>query len=116
MIGGTAFARCGTFGTGHLYQTHSYAHAGGVLTIGTRGAASGGGTIGDTYLALYTDFDPDNPCDGLVATNDDNGCTLESRIAGSFPAGLYTVVVTTFRTNVEGTYTLEFNWCSPCGH
>ena len=116
VLGGAVFERCSGFGPEHLYQTHGYSHEGGVLTIGTRGAASGGGTIGDTYLALYADFDPDAPCSGVVATNDDNGCSLESRIVGSFPAGLYTVVVTTFRPNVDGTYTLEFDQCSPCGH
>ncbi len=86
------------------------------MTIGVRGASGGGGTIGDTYLYLYEDFDPDSPCNGIAAANDDNGCSLESRIVGTFPAGSYTVVVTTFRPNVEGSYTLEFDRCNPCGH
>jgi hypothetical protein len=110
------FERCNGFGVGHLYHAYTFSHDGGALAIGVRGAASGGGTIEDTYLYLYEAFDPANPCDGLAAANDDNECSLESRITGYFPGGIYTAVVTTYRPDVQGSYALEFNRCSPCGH
>jgi hypothetical protein len=113
--GGPVFARCGGFGTGYLYQASTYDHQGGNLAINLRGAASGGGTIDDTYLYLYTRFDPANPCDGVLAEGDDIACSFESRIVGTFAAGTYTVVATTYQPNVVGEFTLEFNRRNPCG-
>jgi hypothetical protein len=108
------FQRCRGDGSSYAYVVDTYNHPGGALSINARGAASGGGTLDDTVLYLYSAFDPADPCAGLAATNDDNGCSLESRIAGTFPAGTYTVVLTTFQDGVAGSYTLEYNRCSPC--
>lgn len=109
------FARCQGFGPGYLYHASTFDHAGGNLAINLRGSPSGGGTIDDTYLALYTGFDPADPCANLVAEKDDNECSLEARLVKSIPAGTYTVVATTFRPGFQGDFTLEFNRCSPCG-
>ena len=63
----------------------------------------------DTYLILYCAFDPDNPLDNLVASNDDGGEGLYSRInVPNLPAGAYYAVVSSFGNDETGSFTVEF--------
>jgi Ig-like domain CHU_C associated/Right handed beta helix region len=59
------------------------------------GAITPGGA--DTFLTLYSAFDPANPCANVVGINDDASGTALSKITtASLPAGTYTAVLTSF--------------------
>ncbi len=91
-----------TTGT-YFYDRHPVSHPGGPWRIQTLP----GGTLFDTYLHLYRgSFNPLNPCLNIVGTNDDNGEGLMALIDGTFPAGNYIIVVTSFRMDDTGTYFL----------
>ena len=84
-----------------------------------RGRETGGGTLEDPLLFLYSSFDPANPCANVVGANDDGGCGLDARIAlDDLAPGAYTLVATSFDAydggdTPEGTYTLEFDRPAP---
>ncbi len=89
------------------YRTHSITHLGGPLRIETTAASLAPFAPDDTYVFVYAgSFNPGNACQNSVAANDDDGVGFLSLIQGNFPAGDYVVVVTTFLSNVTGTYTL----------
>ncbi|MDZ7897245.1 MAG: right-handed parallel beta-helix repeat-containing protein [Arcicella sp.] len=53
----------------------------------------------DTFLTLYSDFDPANPCANIVGINDDFSSTVfisKITTTASLPAGTYTAVLTSF--------------------
>ena len=56
---------------------------------------------GDSFLALYQDnFNPSDPCENLVAADDDAGANLLSQIVATLDADrTYIMVVTTFDNN-----------------
>jgi parallel beta-helix repeat protein len=59
------------------------------------GSVTPGGA--DTFLTLYSAFDPANPCANIVGINDDASGTALSKITtASLPAGTYTAVLTSF--------------------
>ena len=80
------------------------------LTVTMQGLRSGGGTLDNPYLALYSgSFDAANVCStNLLGTVDGyNGAQL---VSGPLPAGTYTVVALSFWTQYTtlelGTYQL----------
>jgi len=110
----STFDRCDGSDTGFFYDTYTYDHGGGWLSINLRGTAAGGGSLRDSYIYLYRGFDPADPCSNRVAEDDDSGCGFESSIVGNFPADRYVFVVTTYDAGDTGSYTLEFNRCLDC--
>ncbi len=64
----------------------------------------------DSFFALYCNFDPANPRNNLIITNDDEGEGLLSRLEDiHLPVGVYDLVMTTYREgNLLGQYTIEF--------
>lgn len=65
----------------------------------------------DTFLHLYAgNFDPTDQFTNLVAFNDDvDGVTINAKIAGSAATGQHTVVISGFRNDDFGTYTITLN-------
>ena len=61
----------------------------------------------DTYLLLQ------DATGQYVAEDDDGGTNLNSRIAGSFQAGTYTIWVTSFSAGETGSYTLSVSRNAP---
>jgi hypothetical protein len=108
------FSHCDGYGGSYFYDAYTYEHAGGPLSINLQGSSTGSGTLSDTYLSLYSSFDPSAPCDGIVAANDDY-CGVDSYIALSdLAAGTYTVVATSFNPDTTGSYALSYNTPAPC--
>lgn len=64
----------------------------------------------DAFLALYCDFDPLNPKNNLIETDDDGGYGLNARLEDlQLSAGVYYLVMTTWDENdILGSYTIEF--------
>lgn len=64
-----------------------------------------GGTVGDTFLILYSSFDPNNPMDNLIVANDDDGAGLNALLNNvSMNADTsYVLVVTSFGAGATGT-------------
>lgn len=61
----------------------------------------------DTFLFLYAgSFSPGSPLANIVAANDDFGSQSRSLISGTFPAGNYVLVVTSFAPGQTYNYTL----------
>ncbi|HPR33791.1 MAG TPA: hypothetical protein PLK12_16945, partial [Prolixibacteraceae bacterium] len=63
---------------------------------------------GDSYLSIYCTFDPLNPSDNLIWTNDDGSSLLSLLNNMLLPVGTYYVEMTSFANGIEGEYTLEF--------
>lgn len=64
----------------------------------------------DSYLALYCTFDPMNPQNNVIETNDDGGDGLLSELTDlDLPVGTYYMVVHTFSNGETGDYTVEVN-------
>ncbi len=61
----------------------------------------------DTYLFVYTAFNPATPIAGLVDGDDDGGAGLLSRIDTNLVAGNYLAVVSGFSNSSFGTFDLE---------
>lgn len=110
-----ASAPCALSGaTNVYYDTYPINHAGGTLNISMRGFSSGGGTLTDPYLVLYTaPFNPADPCANWIAGNDDSGEGLDALLALSLPAGNYIIVATSYANGLSGSYTLS--WISTSG-
>ncbi|MGB1204219.1 MAG: hypothetical protein ACPG5B_01165 [Chitinophagales bacterium] len=73
------------------------------------------GNSGDTYVFIYTSFDPASPCDNLVVGNDDASGLLSEIITPLVAGTSYVLVTTVF----SGTATIdEINWdfSSPDGN
>lgn len=85
----------------HYYKTYVIQHPGGPLDITIASASF------DTYLNVYSgSFNPENSCANIVASDDDGGVGVFSKISASFPAGTYVIVVTSYDGQDTGTYTL----------
>jgi hypothetical protein len=98
---------------GYHYDAYTFEHAGGTLSVTVLGNNSGGGSLNDPVVRLFTGGVPTDSC-SAIASNDDAGCGLDSYLVVDQPAGTYTAVVTEFN-NQFGTYTFErdtFN--DPC--
>ena len=97
------------------YDVYPLTHPGGTLTIELRGASSGSGTLSDPYLHLYSgSFDPASPCTNWVEGDDDGGDVgFNSLISGTYPAGTYVIVATSFGSGATGTYQLTYNATPP---
>lgn len=92
-----------TLGTNFYYATHTINHPGGnlELTLMARGGTN------DAYLGLYNAaLDPQSPCLNAIAYDDDSGPSLDSYLNLPLPPGRYTVVATTYDSNVTANYTL----------
>ena len=63
----------------------------------------------DTFLALYTTFDPDQPTQNLIGCNDDAGVGWYPKFSTVLDPGNYTVVLTTYdwSSNIYGTVDWE---------
>ena len=63
----------------------------------------------DTYGCFYqTSFDPSIPSRNLIAYDDDGGGGLQFLITSSLlSGGTYILVVTTYATNVTGSYSVR---------
>lgn len=64
----------------------------------------------DAFLALYCSFDPLNPRNNLIETDDDSGSGLNARLEYlHLTQGVYYLVMTTWDENDDlGSYTIEF--------
>jgi hypothetical protein len=88
-------------GDAFYYDTYTVSHLGGRLDIEIVGASF------NTWINLYQPFfNPAAGCQNLVASDDDGGSGDLSRIASTFPAGEYTLVVTSYFNFDTGTYSL----------
>jgi hypothetical protein len=92
----------------NYYHTYRIVHPGGSLRIETTAASLTPSISDDTFLFLYSgSFNPGNACQNNVAADDDSGGgTYLSLLQGSFPAGTYVLVVTTFEPLDTGSYTV----------
>lgn len=74
-----------------------------VLSLLAADGASISATGADTFLTLYSTFNPAAPLSGALAANDDSGATTLSRLVTTTPlaAGDYTVVLATFDNTPE---------------
>jgi hypothetical protein len=63
----------------------------------------------DGYLLLYCNFDPLNPQQNVIFTDDDSGTGLLARLVDmDLPMGNYYLVVSSFDSGVTGSYSIEF--------
>jgi hypothetical protein len=113
-----SFTRCDADpGTLFYYDVYDLDHPGGDLSLSLRGVYSGGGTLGDPYLVLYSTFDPADPCANVV---DENpivcGPPDDSYLSpAGLAAGAYTAVATSRTPGATGTYTLGADVRPGCG-
>jgi hypothetical protein len=82
------------------YKTHTFTLSAASTVVASLLTADGG-TItpgsADTFLTLYSAFDPANPCANVVGISDDASGTALSKITtASLPAGTYTAVLTSY--------------------
>ncbi len=95
----TGDAQGGPRGSGYYYDDLEF-----VATTGTSVVIETTSGSFDTYLYLLNE-----DCQ-VIASNDDGGVGLLSRIALTLPAtGVYTIVVTTYSSGVTGSYTVTLN-------
>jgi hypothetical protein len=110
------FTRCGEVETEKFYyDAYSYRRKSGgpfTLSLARDGFQD---PLEDSYLYLYSKFDPRNPCDNIIAEDDDSGCGNDSFISlEHLPAGRYTIVATSFDPEETGDYRLKRNVDQPC--
>ena len=100
---------CG--GIPYRYDTFTFTHTGGALSLAVRGASSGGGTLVDPYLTLFSGAVlPGNPCVEYLAYDDESGCGHDAYLEiTDLAAGTYTVMVTSYDALATGAYTFERN-------
>jgi hypothetical protein len=74
-------------------------------------ASTTAGTLSDSVMFIYCDFDPMSPEANLVFWDDDDGAGLMSAISAIdgvvLPAGTYKLVVSGYSSSDLGTYTLD---------
>jgi hypothetical protein len=96
------------------YKAHTFTLSAASTVVASLLSADGG-TISpsnaDTFLTLYSAFDPANPCANVVGINDDaTGTALSKITTASLPAGTYTVVLSSFdpgvAANLPWTYSI----------
>jgi len=102
------------FGTEVFYDAFNYYHTGGILTIDMAAAGAGIGTLSNPFLVLYRgSFDPAYPCGGFVASDNNSGTGLDSRIVVNVPRGNYVIVATSSINGQIGFYKLTINTQRP---
>ena len=100
MSVGDTFA--GSLSTGDRDWVAIELHAGEINTFNLEGAYGGSGTLADPYLRLY------NSAGEMVASNDDNGESLNSTMVGAIDvSGTYYVSAGSYRDRYDGTYELS---------
>jgi hypothetical protein len=109
----------GSCNSGSYYDTYTFWHPGGFLSLSARGLSSFGTTFVDPVLYLFAgDALPTGDfCTDSVASNDDHDmCTYDAYIEGEFPAGMYRVVLAGWAGHT-GNYVYEVNGFTPppCG-
>ncbi len=92
------------------YDAYTFAHSGGPLSLSVRGVSSGGGTLPDPFISLYTGGVPSDFCaDTQLSANNDGGCGADAYLElADLSAGTYTAVVVN-ALNQPGSYTFERN-------
>jgi parallel beta-helix repeat protein len=96
------------------YKTHTFTLSAASTVVASLLPADGGSVTpggADTFLTLYSAFDPANPCANIVGINDDASGTAQSKITtASLPAGTYTAVLTSYdpgvAANLPWTYSI----------
>ena len=68
----------------------------------------------DTFLTVYSAFNPADPLSGCVEYDDDGGVGACSEVSFQVPAGeMYTIVVTSFANGTTGAYQVNFDGTVP---
>jgi hypothetical protein len=87
------------------YKAHTFTLSAASTVVASLLPADGGSVTpsgADTFLTLYSAFDPANPCANVVGINDDASGTAQSKITtASLPAGTYTAVLTSYDPGVS---------------
>ncbi len=102
------------------YDTYTFTHAGGLFKLDLRGEDGGGGTLWDPLAALYTSFNPADPCANLIELDDHDGCVMDAYIEiADLATGTYTILATSvpWRRDpslIYGTYTAWFGQGPAC--
>ncbi len=100
---------CG--GIPYHYDTFTFVHGGGEMSLAVRGASSSGGTLPDPIVILFAGTGlPGNPCapEVQLGYDDENGCGHDAYLVTTQAAGTYTAMVLDFNGSL-GTYTFERN-------
>jgi len=85
------------------------------VVIDLRGSQTGGGTLSDPLLLLFSPLVPSAPCVGFIEYDDDGGPIDgpgDSQIDLVLEPGVYTAVVLGFGSSL-GTYTLDITMSDP---
>jgi len=79
---------------------------------GTVTLTVGAGTEFDSFLALYSSFDPENPLSNVLVADDDGAGYPHAKIvAGGLAANTsYYLVITSYSSNADGAYPLYGNY------
>jgi hypothetical protein len=96
------------------YKKHTFTLSAASTVVASLFTADGGAITpggADTFLTLYSSFDPANPCANIVGINDDaSGSALSKITTTSLPAGTYTAVLSSFDpgtvANLPWTYSI----------
>lgn len=63
----------------------------------------------DSYFSLYCEFNPLQPLDNAILSDDDGGTDFRAKLTlPGLPVGKYYLVVTTFSNGESGSYEIEF--------
>jgi hypothetical protein len=111
---GTGTCALASDGVVFNYKTHTFTISAASIVVASLLTADGGSITpgsADTFLTLYSTFDPANPCANVVGINDDASGTALSKItSASLPAGTYTAVLSSFdpgaSANLPWTYSI----------
>ena len=82
------------------YKKHTFTLSASSTVVASLLTADGGSITpggADTFMTLYSAFDPANPCANIVGINDDaSGSALSKITTASLPAGTYTVILSSY--------------------
>ena len=82
------------------YKPHTFTLSAASTVVASLLTADGGAITpggADTFMTMYSAFDPANPCANIVGINDDaTGTALSKITTTSLPAGTYTVVLSSY--------------------
>lgn len=83
------------------YKKHTFTLSAASTVVASLLTADGGSITpggADTFMTLYSAFDPTNPCANIVGINDDvsSSVVLSKITTASLPAGTYTVVLSSY--------------------
>jgi parallel beta-helix repeat protein len=103
---GSGTCALATGGAVYNYKAQTFTLSAASTVVASLLTADGGAITpsgADTFLTLYSDFDPANPCANIVGINDDfSSSVFISKITttAALPAGTYTAVLTSFDPGV----------------